>query len=258
MTGFWGSGWLSRYLLLHDDSETNWLGNMFRKHRKAFSYLEHLVVLHAFMVPGWKLADIVAAVARLGPATKTPTKELEGSDERELSEYRLRWAAAVKEHGTKRARLNGFGDIYAWLYRHDRQWLTDVNRIHKVPEPAHPTKVDWHRRDIDTLKMLSTLRNESESRLDDPRHSANWYLNQLVHKATIEKHMELLPLSSLFFERYCENIFEYQIRRMTRTVIQITSEGEPLKRWQVLKWSGLSEDRLTGPASSFLKEVLGI
>ncbi len=258
VTGFWGSGWLSRYLLLPDDAETSWLINMFRKHRKAFSYLEHLVVLHAFMEPGWILADIVVAVARVGPAAKTPTKEVKGTDESELSEYRRKWVAAVKEHGTKQARLNGFGDIYAWLYRHDRQWLTDVNRIYKVAEPEHPTKVNWYRRDIDTLKMLITFRNESESRLDDPRHSANWYLNQMVHKAAIEKHMELLPLCSLFFKRYCENIFEYQIRRITRTVIQITREGGPLKRWQVLKWSGLSEERLTGPATRFLKEVLGI
>lgn len=258
VSGFWGSGWLSRYLLLPADTETNWLRNMFRKHRKAFSYLEHLVLLHAFMEPGWKLGGVVDAVARLGPAKKTPTKELEGMDESELSEYRRRWGAALKEHGTKRARLNGFGDIYAWLYRHDRQWLMNVNLRHKVSEPAHPTKVDWHRRDIDTLKMLIALSDEGELRLDDPRHSANWYLNQLVRKAGIEKHMDLLPLCSLFFERYCENIFEYQIRRMTRTVIRITREGEPLKRWQVLKWSGLSEERLTEPATRFLKEVLGI
>lgn len=258
VTGFWGAGWLSRYLLLPDDSETSWLINMFRKHRKAFSYLEHLVVLHAFMEPGWKLAGVIDAVARLGPAKKASTKELEGTDESELSEYRRKWVAAVTDHGTKHARFNGFGDVYAWLYRHDRQWLMNVNRLHKVSEPAHPTKVDWHRRDIDTLKMLIALRDEGELRLGDPRHSANWYLNQLVHKAAIEKHMELLPLSSLFFKRYCENIFEYQIRRMTRTVIQITSEGEPLKRWQVLKWSGLSEERLTEPATRFLKEVLGI
>ena len=258
VVGFWGADWLSRYGLLPDDTETNWLRNMFRKHRKAFSYLEHLVVLHAFMEPRWKLAKVVDAVARLEPNEKNPTKELKGTEESELSEYRGKWLAAVKEHGTKRARLNGFGDAYAWLYRRDRQWLLEVNRRHKVAEPKHQTKVDWHRRDMDTLKTLVALRNESELRLDDPRHSANWYLNRLEHRAGIEKHLDLLPLCSLFFDRYCENIFEYQIRRMTRTTIRITRDGEPLKRWQVLRWSGLSEERLTEQANCFLKEVLGI
>ncbi|MCP3894311.1 MAG: transposase, partial [Bacteroides sp.] len=236
VVGFWGGDWLSLFGLLSDGTETNWLRNIFRKHRKAFSYLEHLVVLHAFMEYGWKVADVVAAVARLEPNEKTPTKELKGTDESDLSEYRSKWLAAVKEHGTKRARLKGFGDIYAWLYRRNRQWLLKVNRSHKLPEPKHPAKVDWHRRDMDTLKILITLRNESELRLDDPRHSANWYLNRLEHKAGIEKHLDLLPLCSLFFDRYCENIFEYQIRRMTRTVIRIKRDGEPLKRWQVLRW----------------------
>lgn len=255
---FWGADWLSRYGLLPDDTETNWLKNMFRKHRKAFSYLEHLVVLHAFMEPGWRLAKVIDAVARLEPNEKTPAKELKGTDESELSKYRSRWLIAVEEYGTKRARLNGFGDAYAWLYRRDRQWLLEVNRSHKVPEPKHQIRVDWHRRDMETLKALIALCNESELRLDDPRRSRNWYLNRLEHKATIEKHLDLLPLCRLFFDRYCENIFEYQIRRMTRTAIRITGEGESLKRWQVLRWSGLSEERLTEPASCFLKEVLGI
>lgn len=258
VVGFWGADWLSRYGLLPYDTETNWLKSMFRKHRKAFSYLEHLVVLHAFMEPGWKLADIVDVVSRLELSQKTPTKELKGTGESELSKYRSKWLAAVKEHGTKLARLNGFGDVYAWLYRRDRQWLMETNRSHKAPEPKQQVKVDWHRRDMDTLKTLITLRNVSELRLDDLRRSRNWYLNRLEHKAPIEKHLDLLPLCSLFFDRYCENIFEYQIRRMTRTAIRITRDGEPLKRWQVLRWSGLSEERLTEPASRFLKEVLGI
>lgn len=258
VVGFWGADWLSRYGLLPDDTETNWLRNMFRKHRKAFSYLEHLLVLHAFMEAGWKLAEVVDTVTRLDPKKKNPTKQLKGTDESELSKYRSRWLVAVKEYGTKRARLNGFGDIYAWLYRRDRQWLLEVNRSHKVPEPKHQTKVDWHRRDMDTVKTLIALRNESELRLDDPRRSRNWYMNRLEHKAPIEKHLDLLPLCSLFFDRYCENIFEYQIRRMTRTAIRIKRDGEPLKRWQVLRWSGLSEERLTEPARRFMKEILGI
>lgn len=258
VVGFWGAGWLSRYGLLPDDAETNWLRNIFRKHRKAFSYLEHLVVLHALLESSLRLVDVFDAVGRHVPNKKVPIKLLKNKDKAQLLDYRNRWMAAVKKQGTKQARLNGFGSVYAWLYRHDRSWLLEVNRSHKVPEQKHHVKVDWHRRDKDMLKILRTLRDDRELRLDDPRHSANWYLNQLEHKTGIEKHLDRLPLCSLFLNRYCENIFEYQIRRMTRSVIRITQEGEPLKRWQVLRWSGLSEERITEPAAYFLKEVLGI
>lgn len=258
VVGFWGGDWLSLFGLLPDGTETYWLRNIFRKHRKAFSYLEHLVVLHAFLEPGWKLADIVYAVARLEPHKKEPTMELRGTDQSELSKYRKRWLVAVKEHGAKQARFIGFGGIYAWLYRRDRQWLMEVNRRHKMQEPKNLNKVDWHIRDLATLKVLVALRDKGEIQLAEPRHSAQWYLNQLEHKTRIEKHLDLLPLCRLFFNRYCENIFEYQIRRITCTVIRLTLDGESLRRWKVLRWSGLSEERLTEMASRFLKEVLGI
>ncbi|WP_345853856.1 TnsD family Tn7-like transposition protein [Shewanella algae] len=256
--GFWGTGWLSRYGLLPDGAETNWLGNIFRKHRKAFSYLEHLVVLHALMEPGWNLAGIVDAVSRLEQERKTPTKELKGTDENQLREYRGRWLAALKEHGTKQARLNGFGDVYAWLYRRDRGWLLKNNRVHRKPELKHKAKVDWQKRDRDTVKTLVALRDEGELRLDGPRRSRNWYLNQLEHKTGVEKYLGSLPLCSLFFDHYCENISEYQIRRITSTVICLMQNGESLKRWQILRRSGLSEERLTELTRQFIKEVLGI
>ncbi|WP_412496371.1 TnsD family Tn7-like transposition protein [Shewanella chilikensis] len=258
VVGFWGADWLSRYRLLPDAFDTNWLNNMFRKHRKAFSYLEHLIVLHAFIEPGWKLAGVVDAVARLEPEQKAPTKELKGTDDNQRREYRGRWLAALKEHCTKQARLNGFGEVYAWLYRRDRQWLMEVNRSHKMPESKHRNTVDWQKRDRDTVRKLMGLRDRNELQQGTVRHSMNWYLNQLEHKASIEKHLNLLPLCRLFFDRYCENMFEYQIRRITDTTIYLLQDGEPLKRWQVLRRSGLSEERLTELTRQFIKEVLGI
>lgn len=255
---FWGVDWLTRQKLTPDCNESSWLRNMFRKHRKAFSYLEHLIVLHTFLKPGWKLADVVTFVARLQPKAKTSSTALQEINQIRVKNYRRRWLDALAQHGTKVARINGFGGVYAWLYRHDRNWLMEVNLSHKIPEPKHPAKIDWHKRDVDTVKALIALRNGGECRLDAPRLSKNWYLNQLKHRAGKEKHLELLPLCSLFFDRYCESIFEYQIRRISRVVIKAALAGDVLKRWQVLKLSGLSEERLTEEAKNFLKELLGI
>ena len=258
VVGYWGASWLSLYGLMPDDSETNWLKNIFRKHRKAFSYLEHLVVLYAFMEPKWKLVDVVDRVARLKLDKKIPTKILGEKDNPLLIEYRSRWLAVVEKQGTKQARLNGFGGVYAWLYRRDRNWLFKTNQTNRKLEPKHKAKVDWPRRDKDIVRKLIGILELSEQKLDTPRLSMNWYLNQLKHKAQIEKHLDLLPLCSLFFVRYCESIFEYQIRRITRTVIHITRDDEPLKRWQVLRGASLSEQRLTNLARRFLEEVLEI
>ena len=134
----------------------------------------------------------------------------------------------------------------------------NINEAHRKPEYEHLPKVSWAQRDMRAVRRLIDLREQSEVQLEAPRRSMNWYLNQLEHKANVEKHLDLLPLCGLFFVRHCESISEYQIRRITRTVIHITRNDEPLKRWQVLRGAGLNEQRLTDLASRFLEEVLEI
>lgn len=46
----WGLQWLSAHGLTVKDDQTCWLRSIFRKHRKSFSYLEHIVVLDAFFI----------------------------------------------------------------------------------------------------------------------------------------------------------------------------------------------------------------
>lgn len=46
---YWGESFLAYYQLADLDSENCWLKNILRKHRKAFSYLEHLIVLKALV-----------------------------------------------------------------------------------------------------------------------------------------------------------------------------------------------------------------
>ena len=191
------------------------------------------------------------------PVDVMPT-ELAVSDKTLLNKYRNKWLQAVRRYGTKQARKNGFGDVYAWLYRHDRHWLIAINHQHSVKPDKHQTRLDWRKRDIDTVRELIQLRYATEQELLLPRRSINWYLAQLQHKATIEKNLKHLPLCRLFFDRYCENIEQYQIRRITRTVIRLEAADNDLKRWQVLRMSGLSEQRLTDWARTFLQEVIGI
>lgn len=252
---FWGDNWLSQYGLLPKEHEACWLKCIFRKHRKALSYLEHLVVLHAFMPSGWHLSSVINDILQLSTEVKTLNQQLPVTDQAIRREYRQKWLTAVTKCGTKQARLNGFGSIYIWLYRHDRHWLEEQNNLYKKLESVRVNKVNWHQRDIAIVRQLIWLSNHYGNVLTAPRLTANWYLNQLPRKAHIEKHLDRLPLCRLFFYRYCENIFEYQIRRITRTAL---GADMPLKRWQVLRLSGLSKVRLTEPADRFLKEILNI
>lgn len=256
--GFWGSECLESLDLLPECSENCWLKSIFRKHRKAFSYLQHLIVLHAFLEAGWCFTDVMQQVASSRHPAKVTLPQVAVSDNTQLDKYRNRWLSAARRYGTKQARENGFGDVYAWLYRHDRRWLTVMNKLHALKRDKHQARVNWRMRDLAAVRILILLRDATEQDLLLPKRTMNWYLAQLQHKTSIEKNLKQLPLCRLFFDRYCENIEQYQIRRITRTVIRQESAGENLKRWQVLRLSGLSEERLTELAQKFMQEIIGI
>ena len=65
-----------------------------------------------------------------------------------LDSNRLKWRRLVKKFGPKQARSNSFGGaVYAWLYRHDRQWLLEINAKFKLAHTTQNNRVDWIKRD---------------------------------------------------------------------------------------------------------------
>lgn len=236
-------------------SESFWLRSMFRKHRKAFSYLEHLIVWAA-LLPEMSPAEILNQVRKLGgkvwPAldvTCTPeTPTVVDMKKRET------WQRLALESGTKAARKVGFGGaLYAWLYRNDRAWLMEFNKQHKLPRDLPGLKVDWHKRDMTASRHLLQLIYQSDLRLDLPRLSANWLLQQLPNKASISKNIRKLPLVNKVLQRYAESITEYQLRRICCIYTRLLDEHIPPKRWLVLRMSGLSKERITPQAAAILR-----
>ncbi|SFL18529.1 TniQ protein [Pseudovibrio ascidiaceicola] len=252
---YWGAEWLAGHSLLPARDGESWLKSMFRKHRKAFSYLEHLIVLHAFLKPGWKLQDIVTEAARIKEA-KVTVKSLPVQSQDKINAHRGKWLVALDEYGARQARLSGFGAVYAWLYRHDKDWLMKVNQKHHKPEATRKARVEWPKRDSKTLRALVRLRNQFENQQNGPRRSRNWYLRKIDHAASVEKHLDQLPQCRTFLARHSESISDYQMRRIRSTVLGLKHQGASVKRWRVLREAGLSEERLTEPARCFLMREL--
>lgn len=92
--------------------------------------------------------------------------------------------------------------------------------------------------------------------MDLPRKSRNWWIKQLRNPATIEKNLDNLPLTKQFLDQYNEDISCFQIRRLTRVLLQSYSANEQLQRWIILRKSGLSEERITTEANNFLTNVI--
>jgi len=64
-----------------------------------------------------------------------------------------------------------------------------------------------------------------------------------------------MPLTGLFFKRFCEDISDYQIRRITKALSCL--ETEDIHRWRLLRNAGLSDERLTNDARVLLHKMMG-
>ena len=258
--GSWSKKWLAEHRLTIEKSESCWLKGIFRKHRKSFSYLEHIVVLQSFLSPTWDINDVLDDVCKLKIESEHHMVPLLSDMSIELQqEYQQNWTLLVKQYGVKEARKQKQGGaIYAWLYRHDKTWLLKFNSQYRIyPKPIN-NRVNWQQKDILTVRELITMLNHYELRLDTQKMTRNWYLKQLKSPATVEKNLYKLPLCNQFFMRYCETTTEYQIRRITKIVAQLKMPLIDLKRWKILRLSGLIEERLKCGTRDFLTKIMEI
>ena len=251
----WPADWLVQQgLAIHNESGC-WLQAIFRKHRKSFSYLEHIVVLDSLLPESWNIATVLDEVQSIptGIYGLHPVPQEEKSDQ--LVEYRASWQQLLECHGVKLARLSHQA-LYAWLYRHDRRWLLEFNRQHYQSRARENHRVDWPKRDRVTCRQLLKILSEQTWRLDSPRLSMRWYLSRLPTGAMVEKKLSKMPLTRLFFKRYCEDITDYQVRRLAFASGLLVQKEGTLRRWRLLRVAGLSDERLTSMSERLLSDVL--
>ena len=253
----WDLNWLRQHHLDELHTETNWLRAIFRKHRKSFSYLEHIIVLEAFYPKGWTWKSILSEIHQL-PSTPSKTDtQIQGTEYKDIStltEKRNEWVSLIQKYGIKPSRLKNAA-LYAWLYRNDKTWLLMENKkFHALPTPGCK-KVNWPLRDWQLVRLLFKVFYKSLDDLSLPRQSRNWYLKQLPQHSTVEKNLHRLPLTNKFLDIYSEDVSSYQIRRITRTIIQFQILNKHHAGWQILRKSGLSEERFTDETLKFLNQI---
>lgn len=254
LTNTWPYEWLYQYNLLPSTSQSSWLHCILRKHRKSFSYLEHIALLDTLIENTWSINDVIEEVASINVEPKVifATKQ-DKTSRKTVRRYKRSWLKIVKKLGTKvgRTKQNG-GAIYAWLYRNSRTWLLKTNEHFKVPLRYVNNRVNWGLRDRALVRNLIAIRNMSEFDIKLPRQSKKWFILQLPHAGSIENYLTKLPMTNAFLQKYQETVSEYQIRRLTRELAQ--QKGfKPF--WQVLRQAGLSEERMTPSTKEFCKSI---
>jgi hypothetical protein len=251
----WSQAWLIQQGLSMSGDNT-WLLSMFRKHRRAYSYLQHFIVWLSLRDGSINFneeisfASTFTTVATL-KKSHVLTKNITKRDAARNEWLNLRQFSTAFSLKQIRATVLG-ARLYSWLYRYDRPWLNSHKPEQKVSYLNK--RVDWISRDLKLVKKLIKINNIVANKLDDPRHSKLWFASTIKCKGLIEKKLHKLPLCHLFFDRYTETIEEYQIRRLTRVMIQLIENNDFLRPvCEIERLAGLSRKRSRKPVREVLR-----
>lgn len=250
----WSSKFLRRYGLgIEGEAGNFWLQAIFRKHRKSFSYLQHIIVHEALLPECWRIGDVIdrvrnlpvqSAVAILARANVEATLD--------LTEDQQEWMKALEEWPPKAARA-AKPALYARLYRSERLWLKQVNRDQwRVRTVNRKPRVDWGQRDRYYLAKLREILRFIRAGTSGPRQSRTYLLKRLGKSSTLEKKLHLLPRTRRLLLRYSESVAQYQVRRLQNAWYEIQQNFDQTSRWRLLRCAGLSEERLTNEARNYL------
>ncbi|MCU9998203.1 TniQ family protein [[Pasteurella] aerogenes] len=248
----WDIRLLKRFNLDELESDNNWLISIFRKHRKSFSYLEHILVIEAFWGKAWNFEEIFNTVKNLKKKMVTNQREIPQNIIMEIPFKRNQWLAILAENDFQIKQTRALNKaLYAWLYRNDKEWLVKEHEKYQNKHINTNHKYDWIKRDKNFVKELLIFKNSVIDDIDSARHSRNFWLKNTQNPSLIEKNLSKLPLVTAFLNRYSEDISDYQIRRLTNVYINRIQNQESLSEWIILREAGLSEERLTEVAKRF-------
>lgn len=245
--------WLGANNLLAATEPPPWFLAMFRKHRKGFGALQHLTIWTSLRSDQHAGEVIREANAHQTEVSRVRLGHPLPAEIEQKQQYRSLWHQVLGKHGeAKVARENGGQACYAWLYRHDRAWLLTTNQS-RHRRQGNNSCVDWRERDRALVRLLIKISKETEENLSSPRKSCSWFLSQLPHRASVERHLGQMPLCRAFLNRYTESVGEYQIRRLTKVMLEDAVAGISSRRWELEKRCGLERSKMESMTFSFMR-----
>lgn len=258
VTSFWGGRWLGDAGLLPTLGETSWLRSLFRKHRKSFSFAEHIVAILALSNGGKTVLDAINTAAHITPNSGKRALPMSQSTAlgASLTSDQVDWQRRIEASSPTLARRESPA-LYARLYRNRRDWLMSVNSRSKMVGAVVNNRVNWAQRDGQVAEELRAVCESLSLDKHSPKLSKAFLIQKLSNRATVEKNLHRLPRCSALLDLYAEGTAEFQVRRLTREYKSALEGGENIRRWSLLRKAGLSDERITDLAADWLKELLG-
>lgn len=145
--------------------------------------------------------------------------------------YRKCWLQQIIDNpntGSTALRKNAPA-AYAWLYKHDRNWLTKTNLYLKPLVEKSSPRINWMERDFNLSKQVISHVEEIKELNDRPRISKTLML-RIVGDAMVRRNLHRLPILESYLHEMTESQFDYQIFRIDRAINALIKTSKPLQQ----------------------------
>lgn len=238
------------YRLLDPSGNHNWLTCLFRKHRKSFHPIRHLITLAA-LKPTSSMHDTFETVRQYSSNTIKQLKSIsvDSKSVPEVRKKRLEWLRLNRTHhylGVKSIRaLPSGGALYTWLYRYDRNWLMTSLPRRKKESSNHHYSIDYEQWDSAVVEELNRYRKIALKCPDRKRLSQNNLLKHVSRSNSVVKHLKDLPQTKAWLYQHSETIEDFQLHRLSLVKKRLKLSGLPIKRWRLLRESCIRKELVT-------------
>lgn len=255
----WTADWLQENHLMSSgkSAQLSWLLDMFRKHRKSFSYLQHIVVNQAMLTGDWDIGEVIDEVSRFSSKLSRSSETKICSSSLQYMSDQQQWLSLLTMHSPKTARSFA-KSLYARLYRNCREWLINTNSQYVSKALTNYRVIDWQQRDQALLIKIKQINRDLVNDDTGPRRSKMFYLRKLGCVSTLSKKLHLMPMSEMLLTSCVESVEQYQIRRIKNSHQELFDQllTRPAK-WQVMRKANVSKERITTGANVYLNKLTG-
>ncbi|MEQ2468092.1 TnsD family Tn7-like transposition protein [Niallia sp. Sow4_A1] len=167
-----------------------------------------------------------------------------------VKEHRYEWIHLQRDFpGLSKTELRKKrSEVYAYLYRHDGDWLKVNSPKRKKVDPTN-NRVNWLERDKEILEKVQKVVSELRGIDKKPvRITVKILGDSIGERALLERHLDKLPETRVFIEQVSESEQDFRLRRVKYVINEMMEKGEVIKEWKVLRKAGIKQE--------FYEEVL--
>lgn len=128
---------------------------------------------------------------------------------------------------------------YTYLYKHARDWLMENLPQRLQPKPNKNIIVDWHNRDIETVRLLKGKYQDFFKKEKPVRITKSLLGKTLGILANLEHNIDKLPKTEAYLAEILESVEDFQIRRCKKIISERLNNEETIKMWQIQRAAGI-------------------